>query len=982
MDTKTFLARVTAPTDSLVVATIRGGIFWNRGSFIDLDMAVQAIHRWDAEPDTTVYYSVGRFSGNSTADPSTGKIKHSRLQTQATFFKALALDLDCGADKPYPDANTGWAALKGALQIMGMPAPLLVSSGNGVHAYWPLTEQVTRDQWTIASIALRLALADHHVEIDTSKIHDPSMVLRPVGTHHKKQTPHKDVKCVRDCPDYDPIALFTVLKPWFTAAKSLAAQVGRSTRPAGKAPSSISAAILGSGNVILAPVLKKCLQLAAIARTGGVADAAGQPVLEPMWRATLGFAKYCNDPQDAVTVLAGGHQDFDLQSNMNKLSRWAGTGPTTCATFEQHCPSGCATCPYKGTITSPAQLTGEDVIKVEDPDTGVVAELEMPRGYLLDQQRIWREVEKEVESKDANGNVVLNVVKDREMVSNYPMYVTGVFTDHQQSEATATVAVQYPLGDWKEFAMPLSRLSSAGKEFADFMMNKMLYVPTQAAANSMRTYLMRYLEMVQAKTPAGGDFEQFGWQPDGSFLCGEQIVGSPSGATQRRLRGPAVRYGAFLRAKGSRDEWVKAMSLLDMPEATTVAAAVLVGTVGIIGKAAGNASFLLSIYSPNTTTGKTLSLLAANSTAGDPRPMLMGVTDTANAIYKIRGTLNHLPGTIDELTTLDPEAAIDLAYNLSSGREKLAMTRDREVREPATWDGPTLVTCNYSLHAKFDEVMTQNDPVRARTMEITQHDNTFVRLHGNEFHRLITDNHGWAFPELVEAILAAGGDRVVWDKGSAAFDRKFAFPFEPADRFYRTAIIGAWIMGTLGKKLGLFPFDVDRVVNDLLSYVTGGRESVAAHKQDAIDIVGQFLQEHNDQLIECREEYEPGGKGVERVLHPIPERAVARIKVVHSTTHPVMPGSVLAINVQSFKKWLLRSRDNLQRVTDELQAAGALVSERERVTLFKGCNRSNPGQAFCVVVNLNHPRFAAALNSAKARQPSQVALAVLQGGQN
>jgi hypothetical protein len=47
--------------------------------------------------------------------------------------------------------------------------------------------------------------------------------------------------------------------------------------------------------------------------------------------------------------------------------------------------------------------------------------------------------------------------------------------------------------------------------------------------------------------------------------------------------------------------------------------------------------------------------------------------------------------------------------------------------------------------------------------------------------------------------------------------------------------------------------------------------------------------------------------------------------------------------------------------------------------MYKGCQRDNPGQAFCITINLNHPRFVDALTSPKARPQSAVTLAVLGG---
>jgi len=214
LDTKHFLTRVFAQLDELVVCTHKPdpsgnnprGFFWNRGSFTDLDEAVAAISQWDSAPNTTVYFTVGSMQGHKTVKAD-GKEKIGRTQDCATWFKALALDLDIGPDKPYQTQKEGWTAMVAALKAIGMPKPMVVSSGNGIHCYWPLIASIGKDHWVKASTALRIALGENGVEIDTTKIHDPSMVLRPVGTHHKKQQPWKDVRCVADCPDEDAAAL-------------------------------------------------------------------------------------------------------------------------------------------------------------------------------------------------------------------------------------------------------------------------------------------------------------------------------------------------------------------------------------------------------------------------------------------------------------------------------------------------------------------------------------------------------------------------------------------------------------------------------------------------------------------------------------------------------------------------------------------------------------------------------------------------------
>jgi hypothetical protein len=377
--------------------------------------------------------------------------------------------------------------------------------------------------------------------------------------------------------------------------------------------------------------------------------------------------------------------------------------------------------------------------------------------------------------------------------------------------------------------------------------------------------------------------------------------------------------------------------------------------------------------------------MAANSLIGNPRDLFMTKLDTSNALFKIRGVLNNLPCTIDELTTAADEDVAELAYNLSQGREKISMSKDREIREPVKWDGPTLLSTNISIHQKFDNIQTSNDPLRARTMELHHHDRTFIQTdstgysNGYRFFDLIAKNNGWAYPELVESVVEFGGPELIYEKGVEAFNKKFGFMFEPQERFYRSGIINGWIIGKIGQKLGLFPFDVDGTVQYLIDCTIKARKDAESSKQDVFDTVGQFLQEFNDQLIEVTEVY---GSGKEQVRIPAPERAVARLKVVYDSNTPVMPGSVLAVNLTTLKKWLSKTRDGVDRLTRELEANGALISARERVTIFKGCQNRNPGQAHCLIVNINHPRFVDALTSTSARLQSPVALAVLQGGQS
>ncbi len=983
MDTKNFFTRVFAQTDELVICIHKPdpsgqnprGFFWNRGSFADIDDAIEAISRWDAEAESTVYFGVGAFANHSYVE--NGKQKWYRTQAHATVFKALALDLDIGEDKPYATQKEGWIAMSVALKAIGMPQPMVISSGRGIHCYWPMTQNISKEHWIKVSTALRIALEEHGVEIDTSKIHDPSMVLRPVGTHHKKQQPWKLVECKRDCPDYDPVELFTVLKPWFGKlpknAKTTASRKG--------ARSSILDAVLNTNDVVLTAVAGRCAQVGALVASGGVLDAAGRNVEEPLWRASLGLAKHCTDVQEAVIMIAGTHPDFDLAASMDKLKGWNGTGPTTCAKFEQLCAKGCEGCPSRGKITSPAQLsvvTETEVVTEE----GEEFTFTMPKGYVIQNNQIMREVKTEITTTDANGNEIAQEVTEFDHVCQYEIHITGVYHDSESRKSAFKMIAKYPMTGWKETEHEMSVLATIGKDFSTFLLNQQIYVKNAGQQEKVRSYLMDYLTMVQQQAPTGLDFVNFGWQEDGSFMCGQTVLGSPSGATDTRLRGPASNFAKLIGPHGERSEWIRAMDMLNLPGADNIRASVLTGTVGILGPAAGNATAIVSIYSDETTTGKSLSLIGVNSLIGNPKDLFLSQKDTANAMYKMRGVLNNLPCCIDEMTAADDKDMADMGYTLSSGREKISMTKERELREPAKWCAPTHVTSNISMYRKFENAQAGNDPLKARCLEFPQHDRTFVatredgRSFGYDFFEIVEKHNGWAFPELVQVVIDKGGPEVVWKWAEASFNKTFGFIFEPQERFYRTLLIASWGMGRIGQALGLFPFDVKATVDFMIERVKQTRQAAIESKSDVFDTIGQYIMEHNDRLVHCTEVY---SSGKEQVTQPAPDKAVARVKVVYDAKNPVMPGSMIAINLALFKAWLGRSQDGIDRIERELELNGAMIAKRDRVTMFKGCKDRSPGQTHCLIVNLNHPRFVATLTGTMSREQSPVLLAVLNG---
>ena len=141
----------------------------------------------DEERD--VYFGCAKYE---TGDNRTGD--------NATYFKALWVDIDCGEDKAasgdgYIDQATGLQELQRFCKTIGLPKPILINSGRGIHAYWALTEVIGKDRWQ--PMMDRLAeLCKTHSLIADPKCFEPARILRVPNTLNFKDTPPSPVTVI------------------------------------------------------------------------------------------------------------------------------------------------------------------------------------------------------------------------------------------------------------------------------------------------------------------------------------------------------------------------------------------------------------------------------------------------------------------------------------------------------------------------------------------------------------------------------------------------------------------------------------------------------------------------------------------------------------------------------------------------------------------------------------------------------------------
>jgi hypothetical protein len=202
----------------------------------------------------TVYHACASFDKKSYLDAS-GK-KRQRTADNAMFARSFWLDIDCGVQKAtdgkgYSDVDEARTALAQFVSENDLPSPLVVNSGGGIHAYWPLQENLPKDQWQVMAADIkRLTHAPQfRLLSDDSRTADIASLLRPVGTFNRKYTPAREVRLLEGGSVVSATDFHRAVQKALTRGKGLAPSASPIACPANQraATSTIPTTVLQGG---------------------------------------------------------------------------------------------------------------------------------------------------------------------------------------------------------------------------------------------------------------------------------------------------------------------------------------------------------------------------------------------------------------------------------------------------------------------------------------------------------------------------------------------------------------------------------------------------------------------------------------------------------------------------------------------------------------------------------------------------------------
>ena len=351
MDTKEFLETLLPEEGVKFVARWfdipdhpRKGIFMHK-PFYDLEEMADNI-KWHASKGNTVYHACSTYKEIKYLTTKNGKqVPAGRTKDNALAARALWLDFDVGkeAAHSYTSKKEAVDSLAAMIKELNLPIPMIVDSGNGVHAYFLLEEALPRNEWDDLANLFRTTCDNFGLKYDPSRSSDIASILRPPGTFNLKNPANPKPVAIKREGVRRPAEFYS------STFQAYLDEHGISVMPIKRQDFG------GLNNDLIvnieypdshaAVIVQHCQQLRQFSENGGSS--------EPIWYACLGLLKHCVDGEVAAHEWGAKHKDYDEAATQAKMDQWD-FGPPTCDKFRDINAEGCAGC--ERNCKSPIQL--------------------------------------------------------------------------------------------------------------------------------------------------------------------------------------------------------------------------------------------------------------------------------------------------------------------------------------------------------------------------------------------------------------------------------------------------------------------------------------------------------------------------------------------------------------------------------------------------------------------------------------------------
>ena len=866
----------------------------------------------------------------------------SRKVSNVKQLKSFFLDLDCGPSKDYPSQSEALDALRMFCTATNLPKPFMLNSGRGVHAYWFLDEPISYDDWLPVAEKLKALCATHNLLADPAVTSDGARVLRIPGTHNHKDNPPSLVR------------QFGMSVPEPVSLEVFSNTLGMDMMPPPRKyiPAGANAVmdmLMGNKTSVFLDILNKtrrgagCAQLAAIMKKQA-------EVSEPLWRAGLSIAKFCEDGDKAAHLMSKNHPQYTPIETVKKMDLIK--GPYRCATFDEYAPDICTGCPHWGKIKSPISL-GQKILEATEEVVVEAPSATLPNAPL---KSYTIPTYPTPYFRGANGGVYSRKTLPDGTVDEIPVYHNDLYVVRRISDPevgeSILMRLHLPKDGVREFTIPLTSVTSRD-EFRKQMSMQGVAVPR---VEELMKYTLDWVNELQSKDEADEAHKQFGWVGSGfdSFVLGNQHIlendidfNPPSSQT--------LSLFPIFEPKGTMEQWRKNMDFYNKDGFEL--------HQYVVGTAFGSALMqdspfhcaTLHLHSKESGIGKTTSMIVGASLWGDPDELVMDQNTTLN-FRMHRGEIYHnLPFYIDEITEMKPYEVSQLAYSMSSGKQKgrLAGSANAERYRGDPWKFLAVTTGNVSVIERVSAYKAMPEAESQRIMEVKV-DKLFHKssdtMAQEAFLDSVCNNYGHAGPIFVQHVIQNKDS--IRDLTDSIKEKVISAAGLTSKNRFWTAHVSYTLAGLiLAKRLGFHDYDIQKIFKFAIWMLKLNQNAVSDMSLNAQDILNDYINEHwnNVLWIKSTDDLRKGqGGALDSLIVP---EAMPRGKLVARYETDIKKAYLLP---KPLRDWCVDQQINygslLQDLTEQMNA------KKIKIRLSKGTHMQlPPAQVLAVDCALDVP---------------------------
>lgn len=859
MGIQEFLKLVLPEVGNKVIALAKptegGKPRFNYKTYPTAEEAARAAQVFD-ERGETVYFAVNTF-GDWYHDPEKDK-RRIRTQENVVSCRSLFDDFDVDPDDPkkYDTRKEALADIIKLAQTIRL-TPTITSSGGGYHCYFHLDQDIDVATWEELSSLKRDITGHLGLRTDRAVDMDSARILRPVGTHNRKNDMVRPVELVKEGKQYSVDKLRDTLQAYISANNVQPAAT--SSKGKNKIANPFAAALGDFPESDANVVAENCAAVRAFRDTGG-------NISEPHWHRAIGIVKFCTDGEAIIHEWSKGFSGYSPIETQDKIDEWS-VGPTSCAEMDRHI--GCmADCPFAGKCKFPIQLGFTEVaVSVEEettPPAAAAPTAAQPAVTVIEGQPIpyWPNA-----GYRWNGSSLSRSVVDDDGVVHWrPFCRSFIYPLNRIQDSEGTWMIQWRTkeknGNWREFFMPTHELASTDMMAKTMASHEVFLTRTKNARNDMAEFAEGLIETLQAWKIETKTYKQFGWLPDRTgFVMGTRIITADD--EQEVLCDPDIPpdIARDFGTSGTLEEWIANIATLyNRPGAEPFQFSLCHSMGSVLVELMGSSNWhgLPLAFTGHGGTGKSTACKIACGFYGNPEYMERQTGEqgsTLNAAIKRIAMMGSIPMLLDEFSGRSPDELTRTGYALANGRDKERLGSNGKFSTVGgQWFKNSFITSNDSIHESISKL-----PAGYR-VEATQL--RFFEVQLPEGYR------STVFPDITQAFIENHMDRVYgtpfrpyirfiiknmdWVRRQITSARSKFNPTSDDDnkeRFYRDTIVTALVAGKIAERMGLISFDIAGMKKWATKHVGTMREGRKETNTDISEHLAQFIASMPGRLI-------------------------------------------------------------------------------------------------------------------------------------